>query len=344
MKETSIPLQLIELLSDAQIHSGQQLGDKIGMTRAGINKHIKTLRSWGIQVQTITGKGYKLPYSVNLLNGEVIRKQVQGSHVIVEPVIDSTNQYMLNRIPSLQSGDTCLAEYQSAGRGRRGRQWVSPFGCNLYLSMYWKLDQGPAAAVGLSLVVGIVIAKTLNKISKGKVKVKWPNDLYLNDKKLAGILVELTGKTGDAAHIIIGIGINIGMEKKNIDKEKSINQEWASLVDEVENIERNELSASIINALKEALILFEKEGLAPFLESWFELDNFLGRKVKLLIGDKIITGIEKGIDQQGALLLQHDNGDIIPYIGGEISLRADSSPKCNAKPPFLAPQTPPKVV
>ncbi|EML1938126.1 MULTISPECIES: bifunctional biotin--[acetyl-CoA-carboxylase] ligase/biotin operon repressor BirA [Providencia] len=323
MKETSIPLQLIELLSDAQIHSGQQLGDKIGMTRAGINKHIKTLRSWGIQVQTITGKGYKLPYSVNLLNGEVIRKQVQGSHVIVEPVIDSTNQYMLDRIPGLQSGDTCLAEYQSAGRGRRGRQWVSPFGCNLYLSMYWKLDQGPAAAVGLSLVVGIVIAKTLNKISKGKVKVKWPNDLYLNDKKLAGILVELTGKTGDAAHIIIGIGINIGMEKKNIDKEKSINQEWASLVDEVENIERNELSASIINALKEALILFEKEGLAPFLESWFELDNFLGRKVKLLIGDKIITGIEKGIDQQGALLLQHDNGDIIPYIGGEISLRAN---------------------
>lgn len=214
MKETSIPLQLIELLSDAQIHSGQQLGDKIGMTRAGINKHIKTLRSWGIQVQTITGKGYKLPYSVNLLNGEVIRKQVQGSHVIVEPVIDSTNQYMLDRIPGLQSGDTCLAEYQSAGRGRRGRQWVSPFGCNLYLSMYWKLDQGPAAAVGLSLVVGIVIAKTLNKISKGKVKVKWPNDLYLNDKKLAGILVELTGKTGDAAHIIIGIGINIGMEKK----------------------------------------------------------------------------------------------------------------------------------
>ncbi|EMW6876177.1 bifunctional biotin--[acetyl-CoA-carboxylase] ligase/biotin operon repressor BirA [Providencia stuartii] len=323
MKETSIPLQLIELLSDAQIHSGQQLGDKIGMTRAGINKHIKTLRSWGIQVQTITGKGYKLPYSVNLLNGEVIRKQVQGSHVIVEPAIDSTNQYMLDRIPGLQSGDTCLAEYQSAGRGRRGRQWVSPFGCNLYLSMYWKLDQGPAAAVGLSLVVGIVIAKTLNKISKGKVKVKWPNDLYLNDKKLAGILVELTGKTGDAAHIIIGIGINIGMEKKNIDKEKSINQEWASLVDEVENIERNELSASIINALKEALILFEKEGLAPFLESWFELDNFLGRKVKLLIGDKIITGIEKGIDQQGALLLQHDNGDIIPYIGGEISLRAN---------------------
>ncbi|MBQ0325986.1 bifunctional biotin--[acetyl-CoA-carboxylase] ligase/biotin operon repressor BirA, partial [Providencia rettgeri] len=211
MKEASIPLQLIDILADAQIHSGEQLGDKLGMTRAAINKHIKTLRSWGLNIETVTGKGYKLPHQINLLNRAVIKQQISDVNIIVEPVINSTNQYMLERIPSLKSGDTCLAEYQSAGRGRRGRQWVSPFGCNLYLSMYWKLDQGPAAAIGLSLVVGIVIAETLNKISQEKVKVKWPNDLYMNDKKLAGILVELTGKTGDAAHIIIGIGINIGM-------------------------------------------------------------------------------------------------------------------------------------
>lgn len=321
MKETSIPLQLVTILADAQVHSGQLLGDRLGMTRAGINKHIKTLRSWGIDVQTVAGKGYKLPCSLNLLNNDTIKQYVKGSNIIVEPVIDSTNQYMLERISHLSSGDTCLAEYQSAGRGRRGRQWISPFGCNLYLSMYWKLDQGPAAAVGLSLVVGIIIAETLNKLSKGKVKVKWPNDLYLNDKKVAGILVELTGKTGDAAHIIIGIGINIGMGKNNVENKEAINQEWASLADEIENVERNALSANIINALKEALILFEKEGLSPFIERWFELDNFLGRFVKLLIGDEIITGLEKGINQQGALLLQQENGVIIPYIGGEISLR-----------------------
>ncbi|EKT52895.1 bifunctional biotin--[acetyl-CoA-carboxylase] ligase/biotin operon repressor BirA [Providencia burhodogranariea] len=321
MKEVSIPLQLISILSDAQVHSGQQLGDTLGMTRAGINKHIKTVRSWGIEVQTITGKGYKLPYPINLLNVELIKKYIKDNDIIVEPVIDSTNQYMLERIPHLSSGDTCLAEYQSAGRGRRGRQWISPFGCNLYLSMYWKLDQGPAAAIGLSLVVGIIIAETLNKLTKGKIKVKWPNDLYLNDKKLAGILVELTGKTGDAAHIIIGVGINIGMGKNNIEIENTINQEWASLADEVESIERNILSVNIIQALKEALTLFEKEGLSPFVNRWFELDNFLGRSVKLLIGNDVISGVEKGINQQGALLLEQDNGDIIPYIGGEISLR-----------------------
>ncbi|HGN1708203.1 TPA: bifunctional biotin--[acetyl-CoA-carboxylase] ligase/biotin operon repressor BirA [Providencia rettgeri] len=321
MKETSIPLQLIDILADAQIHSGEQLGDKLGMTRAAINKHIKTLRSWGLNIETVTSKGYKLPYQINLLNRELIKKQVNDVNIIVEPVIDSTNQYMLERIPSLNSGDTCLAEYQSAGRGRRGRQWISPFGCNLYLSMYWKLDQGPAAAVGLSLVVGIVIAETLNKISQEKVKVKWPNDLYMNDKKLAGILVELTGKTGDAAHIIIGIGINIGMNKNNIKSSNTITQEWSSLRDEVENIERNELSANIIKALRESLVIFENEGLNPFLDRWFKLDNFLDRNVKLLIGNDIITGIERGINEQGALLLQKDNGEIIPYIGGEISLR-----------------------
>ncbi|EPO5267092.1 bifunctional biotin--[acetyl-CoA-carboxylase] ligase/biotin operon repressor BirA [Providencia rettgeri] len=321
MKETNIPLQLIDILADAQVHSGEQLGEQLGMTRSAINKHIKTLRSWGLNIETIAGKGYKLPYQINLLSEEAIKKQIGDVNIIVEPVIDSTNQYMLERIAELKSGDTCLAEYQSAGRGRRGRQWISPFGCNLYLSMYWRLEQGPAAAVGLSLVVGIVIAEVLNRISQEKVKVKWPNDLYMNDKKLAGILVELTGKTGDAAHIIIGVGINIGMNNNNIESSKSITQEWSSLRDEVENIERNELSANIIKSLRESLVIFEHEGLKPFLERWFKLDNFLNRHVKLLIGNDVISGIERGVNDQGALLLQKDNGEIIPYIGGEISLR-----------------------
>ncbi|MGS8098712.1 bifunctional biotin--[acetyl-CoA-carboxylase] ligase/biotin operon repressor BirA [Providencia sp. PROV_01] len=321
MKETNIPLQLIDILADAQVHSGEQLGEQLGMTRSAINKHIKTLRSWGLNIETIAGKGYKLPYQINLLSEEAIKKQIDDVNIIVEPVIDSTNQYMLERIAELKSGDTCLAEYQSAGRGRRGRQWISPFGCNLYLSMYWRLEQGPAAAVGLSLVVGIVIAEVLNRISQEKVKVKWPNDLYMNDKKLAGILVELTGKTGDAAHIIIGVGINIGMNNNNIESSKSITQEWSSLRDEVENIERNELSANIIKSLRESLVIFEHEGLKPFLERWFKLDNFLNRHVKLLIGNDVISGIERGVNDQGALLLQKNNGEIIPYIGGEISLR-----------------------
>ncbi|MBI6218376.1 bifunctional biotin--[acetyl-CoA-carboxylase] ligase/biotin operon repressor BirA [Proteus sp. DFP240708] len=320
MKETPTPLLLIELLADGNIHSGEQLGESLGMTRAGINKHIQTLRSWGIDVQTVAGKGYQLDAPMNLLNVNSVNKNINGEPARVIPVIDSTNQYLIQRISELKSGDVCIAEYQSAGRGRRGRQWISPFGRNLYLSMYWKLDQGPAAAIGLSLVVGVIMAEVLQKLGADGVKVKWPNDLYLNDKKLSGILVELTGKTGDVAHIVTGIGINIAMSKN---QNEAINQQWINLEQVGIKIDRNELACEITNALRDAFVQFEKQGLSVFIERWKRLDNFMDRRVKLIIGEKEIFGIAKGINDQGALLLEQD-GKIIPYIGGEISLRSAS--------------------
>ena len=213
MKDNTVPLTLISILSDGEFHSGQQLVERRGMSRAAINKHIQTLRDWGVDVFTVPGKGYSLPEPIQLLNEEFIRNSINEGSVTVLPVIDSTNQYLLDRLASLQSGDVCVAEYQQAGRGRRGRKWFSPFGANLYLSMYWRLEQGPAAAIGLSLVIGIVMAEVLQSLGADKVRVKWPNDLYLLDRKLAGILVELTGKTGDAAQIVIGAGINLAMRR-----------------------------------------------------------------------------------------------------------------------------------
>ncbi|CAM4030110.1 bifunctional biotin--[acetyl-CoA-carboxylase] ligase/biotin operon repressor BirA [Xenorhabdus thuongxuanensis] len=317
MKDISTPLKLIKVLSDGEIHSGQQLGQELGMSRAGINKHIQTIREWGVEVLTLPGKGYRFPAPMNLLDKELIENYLPNDCIEVMPVIDSTNQYILEKLAELDSGDACVAEYQYAGRGRRGRKWISAFGRNLYLSMYWRLEQGPAAAIGLSLVVGIIIAEVLNRQGADRVKVKWPNDLYLDDKKLAGILVELTGKTGDAAHVVIGIGMNISMSS---DQQKSINQNWTNLQQSGTIIERNKLVAEIIVELKKALIQFENEGLASFIPRWFELDNFINRPVKLIIGDQEVHGIARGIDQQGALLLDI-NGVVTPYIGGEISLR-----------------------
>ncbi|MDC9616254.1 bifunctional biotin--[acetyl-CoA-carboxylase] ligase/biotin operon repressor BirA [Xenorhabdus khoisanae] len=318
MKDISTPLKLIKVLSDGEIHSGQQLGQELGMSRAGINKHIQTIREWGVEILTLPGKGYRFPAPMNLLDKDVITNYHPSDRIEVIPVIDSTNQYLLNKLSELASGDACVAEYQYAGRGRRGRQWVSAFGRNLYLSMYWRLEQGPAAAIGLSLVVGIVIAEVLNRQgAHERVKVKWPNDLYLDDKKLAGILVELTGKTGDAAQIVIGIGMNISMSSE---QQKSINQRWTNLQQAGMTVERNKLIAEIISELKETLTQFENEGLSPFIPRWLKLDNFINRPVKLIIGEQEIHGIARGIDQQGALLLDI-NGVITPYIGGEISLR-----------------------
>ncbi|PHM62316.1 bifunctional biotin--[acetyl-CoA-carboxylase] ligase/biotin operon repressor BirA [Xenorhabdus ishibashii] len=317
MKDISTPLKLIKVLSDGEIHSGQQLGQELGMSRAGINKHIQTIREWGVEVLTLPGKGYRFPAPMDLLDKEIIENYLPNDCIEVISVIDSTNQYILEKLAELDSGDACVAEYQYAGRGRRGRKWISAFGRNLYLSMYWRLEQGPAAAIGLSLVVGIIIAEVLNRQGADRVKVKWPNDLYLDDKKLAGILVELTGKTGDAAHVVIGIGMNISMSS---DQQKSIKQNWTNLQQSGTIIERNKLVAEIIVELKKALIQFENEGLTSFIPRWFELDNFINRQVKLIIGDQEVHGIARGIDQQGALLLDI-NGIVSPYIGGEISLR-----------------------
>lgn len=318
MKDHTVPLKLIAILADGNFHSGEQLGEQLGMSRAAINKHIQTLRDWGVDVFTVPGKGYSLPEPVQLLNEAFIHSQIADNSVAVLPVIDSTNQYLLDRLNELKSGDSCVAEYQQAGRGRRGRKWFSPFGANLYLSMYWRLEQGPAAAIGLSLVIGIVLAEVLQSLGADDVRVKWPNDLYLKDRKLAGILVELTGKTGDAAQIVMGAGINLVMRNVQADE---INQGWINLQEAGIAIDRNVLAVQVINELRHSLKIFEQEGLAPFLPRWEKLDNFVHRPVKLIIGDKEIYGTSRGINEQGALLLEQE-GVIKPWVGGEISLRS----------------------
>ena len=320
MRDNTVPLKLISILADGEFYSGEVLGERLGMSRSAINKHIHTIREWGLDVYTVTGKGYALPAPIELLDAEKIRALTNGGNIDVLPVIDSTNQYLLDRLDTVSSGDVCISEYQQAGRGRRGRRWFSPFGANLYLSLYWRLEQGPAAAIGVSLVIGIIMAEVLHSLGADGVRVKWPNDLYLNDRKLAGILVELNGRTGDAAHLVIGAGINLSMREPGAEM---INQGWINLQEAGIAIDRNTLAARLITELRAALVSFEQHGLAPFIPRWKSLDNFYNRPVKLLMGDREIVGVDKGIDNQGALLLKQ-NGVLIPYIGGEISLRGVS--------------------
>jgi len=313
-------IKLIRILSDGIFHSGQQLGETLGMTRVAISHHIKVLMSWGLDIYSVQGKGYCLKHPIDMLDEKILQKSLASDRKIeLFPIIDSTNQYLIQQLPHLKKGQVCLAEYQSAGRGRRGREWVSPFGANLYLSMYWRLDAGIMAAMGLSLVVGISVVEALTEMGCRGIKVKWPNDIYYQDRKLAGILVELSGQTGDAAHLVIGMGMNLAMpEDKNTHK---ITQPWANLQETCESLpEKNKLAAELINHIQEALVLYEEQGLGIFVDRWRSIDNFNGREVKLIMPHKEIKGIAHGINEQGALLLEHD-GVITPFIGGEISLR-----------------------
>ncbi len=317
MKDNTVPLKLIALLANGEFHSGEQLGETLGMSRAAINKHIQTLRDWGVDVFTVPGKGYSLPEPIQLLNAEKILSQLDDGSVAVLPVIDSTNQYLrtasesLNLAMPVLQNTSMLAVVVVVGNGFR--LWRELIFVDVLAS-----GTGPAAAIGLSLVIGIVMAEVLRKLGADKVRVKWPNDLYLQDRKLAGILVELTGKTGDAAQIVIGAGINMAMRRV---EESVVNQGWITLQEAGINLDRNTLAAMLIRELRAALELFEQEGLTPYLSRWEKLDNFINRPVKLIIGDKEIFGISRGIDKQGALLLEQD-GIIKPRMGGEISLRS----------------------
>ncbi|MDA0143479.1 bifunctional biotin--[acetyl-CoA-carboxylase] ligase/biotin operon repressor BirA [Vibrio toranzoniae] len=318
MKEHTTKLALLKCLADGEFHSGEDLGEMIGVSRAAISKHIKGIQEWGLDIYRVQGKGYKLAERLDMLDQQKLSAVSHDASLDLISIIGSTNQHLLERTNTLKSGSVCVAEYQSAGRGRRGREWVSPFGANLYLSMYWRLDAGMAAAMGLSLVVGVAVVEALEVMGVEGVKLKWPNDLYHNDKKLAGILVELSGQSGGAAHIVIGLGLNLSMDPKT----SGIGQPWTSLKEVCGGKvpDRNHLAQTLINAWDKALVDYELKGMSNFVARWNRLDNFLGRNVKLIIGPREIEGIVQGIDEQGAVLLKTDNG-IESYIGGEISLR-----------------------
>ncbi|WP_414931770.1 bifunctional biotin--[acetyl-CoA-carboxylase] ligase/biotin operon repressor BirA [Vibrio europaeus] len=317
MKEHSVKLSILKALSQGGFHSGEELGDKLGVSRAAISKHIKGIQAWGVDVFRVQGKGYQLAKPMQLLDKEILQNSLTNRVELI-PIIDSTNQYLLDRVDSLESGSVCLAEYQAKGRGRRGREWVSPFGSNLYLSMFWRLDAGMAAAMGLSLVVGVAIVESLEEMGLTGVKLKWPNDLYYQDKKLAGILVEMSGQAGAAANLVIGMGLNLMMSEAT----EGITQPWVCLDEVADNqqIDRNQLAISMITTLHKALDDYELYGMAGFVERWNRLDNFINRPVKLLMGPREISGIARGINEQGAVLLETENG-LETFIGGEISLR-----------------------
>ncbi|MEW6984602.1 bifunctional biotin--[acetyl-CoA-carboxylase] ligase/biotin operon repressor BirA [Colwelliaceae bacterium 6471] len=315
--------ELIKQLASGDFVSGQLLGEQLGVSRAAVSKHIQALAEMGLDVFRVTGKGYKLAKPLNLFDRkkiiDVLRRDGLDTVVEVHNLIDSTNSYLMRRLPNqLQPGQVCVAEYQSAGRGRRGRQWISPFGSHIYMSMYWHLEQGMSAAMGLSVIAALAVSDAINHLYKIKVQLKWPNDIYLGGVKLAGILIDLEGQAVENCHSVIGIGLNLDMPNKSA---ALVDQPWTDLQSHCEkSIERNLLCAEIIKQLIKRLTVHQHNGISEMLNEWHAQDYYINKKVKLLTGDKETIGICRGINSQGALLLEVD-GKVKPIYGGEVSLR-----------------------
>ncbi|QDE32959.1 MULTISPECIES: bifunctional biotin--[acetyl-CoA-carboxylase] ligase/biotin operon repressor BirA [Shewanella] len=309
--------QILACLSHQHFVSGEVIAQQLSLTRAAINQHIDALKDYGIEIYSVKGRGYKLANPISLVNESDLLNGIDGRCFYFDETA-STNAFMLGHATELKSGDICIAEYQSAGRGRRGRQWLSPYGHHIYASMFWRLNNDISHASGLSLVIGCSIVKTLADFGVEGLGLKWPNDIYLDHSKLAGILVEISQSSANQTELVIGFGINMSM---SVEQGELIDQPWSDLSSLKEIPDKTELLIKLHKTLKADLQLFELKGLGAFLERWNEYDLFVNREVSLLMAPNSVSGICRGIDQQGALLLETEQG-IKPYIGGEISLRA----------------------
>jgi BirA family biotin operon repressor/biotin-[acetyl-CoA-carboxylase] ligase len=318
-------LAILKALNQPGFVSGQVLGLALGISRAAVNKHIKNLQEMGLDIFKVTGKGYCLNAPAGLLKQADIlhyyhQFNANTAKVEVHPIIDSTNSELMRRIQSkssIDSGTVIVAEMQQAGRGRRGRVWQSPFGANLYYSYFWRLDDGLQAAMGVSIAVGLAVYDAISALCNIDVTLKWPNDIYINNQKLAGVLVELDGQPQGPCQLVIGIGINLSMPARF---SQHIDQAWTDLSQHTTKLNKNKLVAYLTHYLEQRLSQYRQTGLQNMYAQWNSLNAFAGECVELNTGHRSWRGICEGIDQHGGIKIRSD-GEVKSYYGGEVSLR-----------------------
>ena len=319
--------ELIKILADGKYHSGTDLGNLFGVSRAAIAKTIQKLeKNHHLNVFAVKGKGYRLETTLELLDEAKIRQNLSTKtieelrHFEIYFDIDSTNRYLNNKsVDGASSGYLVLAEQQTKGKGRQGRRWISPTATNLTLSLLWRFQQGAAQLGCLSLFIAVAIVRVLKKIGIDDAGVKWPNDIYWNNKKLAGVLLEMRGELSGPSAVVIGIGLNISMPA-TIEETKNIEQPWVDLETIVgKKIERNKFTALIINALFD-VIREAAEQQSNLLDEWQQMDILKNKNIEVHFADKIIHGIGQGINRDGALIVRHNNKDIICH-SGDVSIR-----------------------
>jgi len=315
--------RLAGYLSVDETRSGEAIGNELGCTRAAVWKHVESLRTLGIEIDAVAGKGYLLREPLELLDNDsilagldpAVRKSLR--RLDIESSLDSTNSALRRLAVEDQHAAVILAEHQSSGRGRRGRQWHSPYARNLYLSMGWKFEKSLSELGCLPLVVAIATAHALSRAGLTGHRVKWPNDLLLDGRKLGGCLVEVQGDSHGPCHAILGVGINVHMPTSALTT--GIDQPWTDVHSQLPACSRNTLAALLLEELITGLDLFAERGFARFKDTWEQMDGLHGQIIEVYAGENVVQGTASGINESGALLL--DTGkEILTLYSGEVSL------------------------
>jgi BirA family biotin operon repressor/biotin-[acetyl-CoA-carboxylase] ligase len=319
---------LLQLLADGELHSGESLAAELRQTRAAVWKGVERLRAIGIEVQAVPRRGYRLAQAVELLDLGRIRAELaedrkahlHNLELLFE--VGSTNTRLLSSAPPPQStADVCIAELQHAGRGRLGRRWIAAFGGGVAMSLGWTCSDVVRTLPALSLGVGVAVSRALTRAGATGIKLKWPNDIWFEDHKLGGVLIELRAEAGGPAHVVIGVGVNISLSAEARREIEASGARAAAVADACEGpASRNMVAGAILDELLSMLLQYERLGFAAFRDAWAALDGLNGRAAQVVVGESAVSGIARGVDADGALLLETKER-MQRFVSGEASLR-----------------------
>lgn len=321
-----LPARVFAQLADGQFHSGETLAGALGVSRAAVWKAVRALREAGATVHAVPNRGYRLPQAGEPLDAERIRTQlpvaarsaVRDLEVLWQT--ESTNSVLLARPnPPFGASDIALAEYQTAGRGRRGRAWLAPPGGSVCLSISWSFREVPPDLGALSLAVGVCVVCALEEVGLS-AQLKWPNDILVEQRKLGGILIELRAESAGPACVVIGIGLNAALGEALLQQIATLGLPATDLASAGVLVSRNSVTAAIIAQVLRGLQQFERESLRPFIEKWRSADALRGNEVSVQTTTQTIRGVARGIDLHGALLVETPQG-VRRFISGEVTVR-----------------------
>lgn len=320
-------LEILRLLADGKLHSGADIGRKLGISRAAVNKGVKGLAANGLVVRAVAGLGYRLEAALVPLDRRRILRLLEGSaaptvRIEVLECVDSTNRYLLARalLETDPSAMVCLAEVQPQGRGRRGKFWAATPYENLMMSVAWRFNAGPSMVSGLSLAAGVAVARALEAYGVSDVGLKWPNDIFWRDRKLAGLLVDVHGEASGPCTVVLGVGINCHISAGDAG---AIGQPWVDLSTITRATpDRNRLAAILIQHVHDMFTTFAASGLAAYRQEWNRRHIHDKRQVRVLRDRSTFEGVIDGIDEHGALRLRAADGQVRLFHSGEVTLRS----------------------
>jgi BirA family biotin operon repressor/biotin-[acetyl-CoA-carboxylase] ligase len=320
--------RLFAALADGEFHSGEALAKELGVSRSAVWKAAGALRDLGTALEAVRNRGYRLGHPSEPWDASKIRvalpREVRGCIVSLQTLWStaSTNTALLAREnPRAGTSEVLLAEFQSAGRGRRGRAWFAPPGAGICLSLSWTFPEAPPELGALGLVIGVCVLRALKALGMKDLALKWPNDLLAGGKKLGGVLIELRGESAGPACVVIGIGLNVALGAELVKKIAATGVLATDLADAgLKAGSRNKVVAAIVSECVRGLTEFERAALMPFLEEWRAADALAGKAVNVTGAQGVAAGLARGIDMHGALLLETPEG-VQRFISGDVSVR-----------------------